>query len=87
MSGVLKPGDVMATHGTFAIHVYSPNVAASLENSHFPHVADSWFSIVECEDVIGNSGAVLELAGSVRLVGGDSSTMASLVCVSIGGLR
>lgn len=88
MSGILKPGDEpMSANGTIAIHVYSPSAPASLMNSHFPDVPDSWFPITECQDVVGNSGVVLEIAGALRVDGGDSSTMVSIVNVSIGGMR
>ncbi len=87
MSGILKPGEVMQVHGTYAVHVFSPSGLASLENTHFIDLPASWTPVVNCQDV-NNSGVVLELAGSVRLsAGSPADAIASLVAINIGGTR
>lgn len=87
MGGEIKVGDApIQVNGTIAIHLHSPNGPATLENSHWPTEAATWNPVVECENVTGNAGVVLEIAGSLRLTG-DVDAKCSICFISIGGLR
>ncbi len=87
MGGVITPADApKAVHGTVAIHLHSPTGNATLENSHWPDEPATWTPVTNLQDITGNAGVVLEIAGHVRLVG-PADAKCSIVFVSIGGAR
>jgi hypothetical protein len=86
---ILKIGDPpQSVYGLAVIHIFSPGAGnATLQNTHFVDEPTSWADVVQCAAVDNSAGVVLELAGSVQLVGTDPAAQCSIVIMSQGGMR
>lgn len=87
MSGTLLPGETMAVHGSYSIHVFAPNATATLVNSHFPDEPTSFIPVVLLDAVTPSTSIFIELAGTIRLDTADTDAKCSVVAVNIGGSR
>lgn len=84
---ILSPGESMPVHGSYSIFVYAPNSEATVENTHFVSVADSWVPVALLDDVTASTSIFIDLAGSLRFVSEDVDALCSVVSVNIGGSR